>query len=62
MMNENEFEINCVIFVTSTHVSDRDFCDGCAFNPVDCWMLERPHCTSELRADGHDVIFVEKQP
>ena len=61
-MDENEFEINKVTFVTSIHVGDHDFCDGCSFNPVDCWMQDRPYCTSELRTDGRDVIFVEKQP
>lgn len=58
-MNENEFEYNGKMYVTTD--SDGN-CDGCHLvDSDDCLYGDRPACTSSHRSDGRYVIFVEKQ-
>ena len=61
-MDENEFEFEGKTYVAE-HCSADDcgFTDGkqCSFISLDC---SRFNCFPECRADGRNVIFVEKQP
>ena len=59
-MNEDEFELNGVVYVSADYkVSCRD----CAFirNREMCAKLKKV-CSSNSRKDGRNVIFVEKRP
>lgn len=60
MDNENEFELDGVLYVAREGGFN---CYGCAFLDDDERCVESPSCRkSHGRMDGRNVIFVEKRP
>lgn len=57
-MNENEFEFSGVAYISA---EPTDYCVGCAFIDDTIKCVLSPDCRRSVRADGRDVIFVEKQ-
>lgn len=62
-MNENEFDINGVSFVSVEYKGNDCGFDGgrsCAFSGIRCYDLG-VKCTPDKRKDGRNVIFLEVQ-
>lgn len=63
-MDENEFEFKGKIYVSRHKAKSMSRCQYCAFSVnFECVddESEVPNCVGNTRADGRDVIFVEKQ-
>ena len=63
-MDENEFELGGKTYISRHKAKSMNRCQYCAFRAnLECVDddSEVPNCVDNTRADGRDVIFVEKQ-
>ncbi len=61
-MDENEFEMGGVTYISVEAIRNSGRCRYCAFeNDLQCLDESMmPECNSEFRVDNKDVIFIEK--
>ena len=61
-MNEDEFEMDGITYIAAEKANSMTRCSYCAFNKnLECLDRNMPACRNDIRKDGRNVIFVEKQ-
>ena len=61
-MNEDEFELDGKVYTAIEKAKSMSRCFYCAFDKNwECLERNIPACGNEVRKDGRNVIFVEKQ-
>ena len=61
-MNEDEFELDGKVYAAIEKAKSMSRCSYCAFDKNwECLERDVPSCAMDVRKDGRNVIFVEKQ-